>query len=384
MSHYVDGNRITLLRNGTEFFPALEAAINQAQYEVHLQTYIYEDDEAGKRIGNALKSAAQRGVLVNLLLDGFGSKDLAKTYVQELEQAGVEVLFFRPKISPWTLKRNRLRRLHRKIAVIDGATAFVGGINIIDDMNVPGDNGPRVDYSVQVEGVLVRQILASARSLWRRISWAHLNPTHAAWLPNPPVDADEMQMRAKYVVRDNVLHRRDIEHAYMRLIVRAHHEIIIASAYFIPGRSFRQALLHAARRGVKVKLLLQGRMESTLLLATHAFYSDFLRHGIEIYEYKKSFMHSKVAVVDSQWATVGSSNLDPFSLLLSREANVFVDDKGFASTLQQDLESTIAKGAEQVDPDDWQHGHVLKRTISWVLFAVVRFILGLIGYPRSH
>jgi len=384
MSHYIDGNKITLLRNGTEYFPALEAAINAAQYEVHVQTYIYEADETGIRIGNALKNAARRGVIVSLLLDGFGSKDLSKSYVEELEQGGVAVLFFRPKISPWTLKRNRLRRLHRKVAVVDGVTAFVGGINIIDDMNVPGDNGPRIDYAVQVEGALVIHILVSVRNLWRRISWAHLNPVQSTWLPKPnPPDAS-MCMRAMFVVRDNVLHRRDIERAYMRLIVRAHSEIIIASAYFVPGRKFRQALLHAAGRGVKVRLLLQGRMENMLMIATHAFYSDFLRHGIEIYEYKKSFMHSKVAVVDNQWSTVGSSNMDPFSLLLAREANVFVDDKDFSAQLKLDLEKAIAEGAVQIPPEEWQHGHVVKRTVSWLVFGVVRFILGVIGYPNRH
>jgi len=384
MSHYIDGNKITLLRNGTEYFPALEAAINAAQYEVHVQTYIYEADETGISIGNALKNAARRGVIVSLLLDGFGSKDLSKSYVEELEQGGVAVLFFRPKISPWTLKRNRLRRLHRKVAVVDGVTAFVGGINIIDDMNVPGDNGPRVDYAVQVEGALVVHILVSVRNLWRRISWAHLNPVQSTWLPKPNLPDASMCMRAMFVVRDNVLHRRDIERAYMRLIVRAHSEIIIASAYFVPGRKFRQALLHAAGRGVKVRLLLQGRMENMLMIATHAFYSDFLRHGIEIYEYKKSFMHSKVALVDNQWSTVGSSNMDPFSLLLAREANVFVDDKDFSAQLKLDLEKAIAEGAVQIAPEEWQHGHVVKRTVSWVVFGVVRFILGLIGYPNRH
>ncbi|MFA6178402.1 MAG: cardiolipin synthase ClsB [Candidatus Methylopumilus sp.] len=384
MSHYIDGNKITLLRNGAEYFPALEAAINAAQYEVHVQTYIYEADETGIRIGNALKNAARRGVIVSLLLDGFGSKDLSKSYVQELEEGGVTVLFFRPKISPWTFKRNRLRRLHRKIAVVDGATAFVGGINIIDDMNVPGDNGPRIDYAVQVEGALVVHILVSVRNLWRRISWAHLNPVQSTWLPKPNPPDTSTYMRAMFVVRDNVLHRRDIERAYMKLIVRAHSEIIIASAYFVPGRRFRQALLHAAGRGVKVRLLLQGRMENMLMIATHAFYSDFLRHGIEIYEYKKSFMHSKVAVVDNQWSTVGSSNMDPFSLLLAREANVFVNDKDFSALLRLDLEKAIAEGAVQIAPEEWQHGHVVKRTVSWLVFGVVRFILGVIGYPNRH
>lgn len=384
MSHFVEGNQITLLRNGSEFFPALEQAIDQARHEIHLQTYIYAADATGVRIGAALRRAAARGVRVHIMLDGFGSKDLAREFVQEMQDAGVQVLFFRPKISPWTLKRNRLRRLHRKVSVFDGCLAFVGGINIIDDMNVPGGNGPRIDYAVKVEGTVVPNILISARNLWRGISWVHLQQVDPSWIPASPDCAVANSIRAMYVVRDNMLHRRDIEHAYMKAILHAKSEIIIANAYFVPGRRFRQALLHAAKRGVKVKLLLQGRMEHMLMLATHAFYSSFLRQGIDIYEYRKSFMHSKVAVIDGQWATVGSSNIDPFSLLLSREANIVVHDAGFAQALQDDIELGMARGAVQIRPEDWRHGHLLQRGISWIMFAIVRFFLGIIGYPKKH
>jgi cardiolipin synthase len=386
MSRYTKGNQVTLLRNGEEYFPALEAAIDGASHEVHLQTYIYEADEVGQRIGNALKHAAGRGVTVCLLLDGFGSKDLPKAYVEELQAAGVNVMFYRPKISPWTFKRNRLRRLHCKLAVIDGCIAFVGGINIIDDFNVPGDkSAPRIDYAVRVEGKLLNPILSRVRRLWRRIAWIHLleqpsdNPTPGLLSPHSMEGVS-----AAFLIRDNVLHRRDIEHAYLAAIARAKSEIIIANAYFLPGRHFRHALISAARRGVRVKLLLQGRMEYLLMFATHSFYSMFLGHGIEIYEYRKSFMHSKVAVIDSKWATVGSSNIDPFSLLLAREANVVVQDEAFATELRLDIERGIEEGASQIKLEPWQRGHIFKRAVSWAMYGVMRLMLGLIGYPNKH
>jgi cardiolipin synthase len=161
--------------------------------------------------------------------------------------------------------------------------------------------------------------------------------------------------------------------------VHAKSEIIIANAYFVPGRRFRLALLAAAKRGVKVKLLLQGRMEYFLMFATHAFYSQFLSAGIEIYEYKKSFMHSKVAMIDSQWATVGSSNIDPFSLLLAREANVVVKDSTFASELKNDIESSINDGSLRINFENWSRGSLIKRFASWIAYALVRGFLGVIG-----
>src|SRR5664279_3796795 len=246
MMHFHSGNQVTLLRNGTEYFPALEAAIDSAQHEIYLQAYIYEADDTGLRIGAALKRAVQRNVSVNLLLDGFGSKDLSRDYVQELQAAGVEIIFYRPKISPWTFKRGRLRRLHVKVIVIDGRTAFIGGINIIDDMDVPHHPGPRIDYAVSVEGSLLPTIRAYASRLWRRIAWSQLRPVHAR--PHLPAQRTQQAaggMRAAFVMRDNVLHRRDIEHAYLLAIANAKSEIIIANAYFIPGRRFRRALLVA-------------------------------------------------------------------------------------------------------------------------------------------
>ena len=384
MSRYVKGNQVTLLRNGTDYFPALLAEIQAARHEIHIQTYIYEADNIGRQVGDALILAAQRGVNVCLLMDGFGSKELPPSYVEELERGGVQVLVFRPQISPWTFKSNRLRRLHRKVSVFDGKVAFVGGINIIDDLNVPGDNGPRIDYAVRIEGVMVPDILTRVQRLWRHISWRHLQSTQHQYQPVPMPPVPGNSMLAKYVVRDNILHRRDIEQMYMQGIRQAKKDILIANAYFIPGVAFRNALIDAAKRGVRVRLLLQGRREHMLMIATHALYSNFLRNDIEIYEYRKSFMHSKVAVIDGNWATVGSSNIDPFSLLLSREANVFVKNGKFAAEMRGCIEQDIEHGAVQVLARDWEHGHVLKRTVSWLVFILVRFVLGLIGYPNRH
>ena len=385
MTNFINGNQITLLRNGAEYFPVLIAAIDAAENEIYLETYIYQADKTGITIGQALMRAAQRGVSVCLLLDGFGSQDLSRAYIQSLGLSGVQVMFYRTKISPWTFKKNRLRRLHRKIVVIDQKVGFVGGINIIDDDDVPTGATSRVDYAVRIEGAILPLLYASVHKLWRRIAWSQLRPLKkSSSLFSVDQYSKKHGIKAALVLRDNIMHRRDIEEAYLSAIQNAKTEIMIANAYFIPGGKFRKALLDASARGVSVKLLLQGRVEYFAMFATHAFYSLFLQNGIEIYEYHKSYMHSKVAVIDSEWATVGSSNIDPFSLLLAREANVVASDKTFAKELRTDILKTIQDGATQVNHEDWRHRHLAVRFASWLSYGVLRIFLGLIGYSNDQ
>ncbi len=386
MSLFTKGNFITLLRSGGEYFPALEEAIRQAKHEIYLETYIFQLDEIGLRVGEALMDAANRGVAVYLMLDGFGCQDLPKSYLKKLSVFGVQVIVYRQKTSPWTLEKNRLRRLHRKMVVVDRKTAFAGGINIIDDYDVPKDATPRLDYAVKVEGAIVKDIYQATHKLWRRLAWLHMRakPKFIANRYFEQFPVKQTGMKAALVLRDNILHRRDIEEAYLSAIADAKGEIIIANAYFLPGWRFRKALLEAAERGVKVKLLLQGRLEYFYMFASHAFYNQFLQQGIEIYEYRKSFMHSKVAVIDGQWATVGSSNIDPFSLLLAREANVIVLDKKFAQELRADILKTIKDGAIQIISEKWQRRHLLGRFASWLAYGGLRLFLGVIGFSDER
>jgi cardiolipin synthase len=382
VTRIISNNQITLLQNGEAYFPAIEAALDRAVYEIYLESYIFANDNTGRRIAEALRRAAFRGVKTHVLIDGFGSKSLPKTMVDYLVTAGVMVLKFRPKISPWTLRRQRLRRLHRKIVVVDQEIAFVGGINIIDDMDMPGQTLPRYDYAVSVEGPMVKQIHDSTRRVWSRVAWTRLRPS---WgrdnYRQAPSTEPRGRMRSAFLVRDNIRHRRDIEDAYLQAIEQAQFEIILANAYFLPGLNFRHALLDAAGRGVRVILLLQGRVEYRLLhYASHALYGSFLDAGMEIYEYHKSLMHAKVAVIDEHWATVGSSNLDPFSLLLSLEANVVVDDENFAKKLKHSLEQAIKMGARRIFENSWRTQPIRLRLASWLSYGLVRFMIGMAGY----
>jgi cardiolipin synthase len=192
-------------------------------------------------------------------------------------------------------------------------------------------------------------------------------------------------MSAAFLIRDNFRHRRDIEAAYLQAMTRAESEIILAHAYFLPGHDFRHALIDAAGRGVRVILLLQGKVEYFLQhYASRAIYGNLLDAGIEIYEYHKSFLHAKVAVIDRHWATVGSSNIDPFSLLLSREANVIIDDAEFGANLTSSLLQTVETDSQRVLPDNWQQQTVLFRFMSWLCYGLVRLMKGISGYVSEN
>ena len=384
VSRFIPGNQVTLLQNGEAYFPALEAAFDRATHEIYLETYIYENDATGQRIAEALKRAAMRGVNVHVLIDGYGSQDLPRSMLDRLRADGVKAIVYRPKISPWTCRRERLRRMHRKIAVVDREVAFVGGINIIDDSEATGEMPPRYDYAVSVKGPLVDVVRLSAQRLWSRVAWSHFRKgtVRSSALPVPATAGG--QMGATFLVRDNIRHRRDIENAYMRAIEGAKSEIILAHAYFLPGLSFRHALIHAAGRGVRVVLLLQGRVEYYLqYYASRALYGTLIDGGIEIYEYRTSFLHSKVAVIDGHWATVGSSNIDPYSLLLSREANVVVDNEEFGATLTHSLKRTMETDGLQILSANWKQQPAWLRFLSWLSYGLVRLMMGISGYARE-
>jgi cardiolipin synthase len=385
---YVSGNSLTLLHNGGEYFPSLVAAIDGARHEIFLESYIFADDRTGHAVATALARAAARGVAAHVLLDAFGCKSSAPQLDKELRGGGVEVLFFRPQVSPWPpwKQRTRLRRMHRKLACIDNEVAFVGGINIIDDHETPKADMPRFDYAVKIEGPLVAQVRFEAEKLWSQVSWA----THGRREPVPrgPREVPKAlgkDQRAALVVRDNRHHRRDIELAYLERIDAARKDIIIACAYFFPGRRFRQALSRAARRGVRVTLLMQGRIEYALAYyASLALYGTMLGAGVRIYEYHRSFLHAKAAVFDNEAACVGSSNIDPFSLLLAREANVFVEDRRFATELRQSLEQEMRDGARRVPRSSWKEMPLWRRLAMWLAFRGARWLMGFYGYDRQH
>ena len=377
MPYYLKGNQIELLKNGKEYFAAVIQSIKQAKQSIFVEAYIFSRDVTGEKILVALKEAAKKGIEVYLLLDGFGSRDLSQKTIDEIKASHIRFLFYHPKISPYQMKRISLRRLHRKMFLMDHKVAFVGGINIIDDMNVPNGKAPRIDYAARLRGPVVPLISRCMVKLWKRVSWSHLENSNIPKHTPKKILEYPNGTKLNFIERDNFRHRQDIEKAYLHAIQNAKHDILIANAYFIPGKKFERALIEASRRGVAVTLLLKGEIDYFLSNATRAFYGKFLKEGISIFEYTKSFMHSKVAVIDSSWSTVGSSNIDPFSLLLAREANIFIVNKSFASQLKKNIQDDIRLGGTEILLKDWDKSHLIKRMKSRIAYFIIRLSLGI-------
>lgn len=385
--HLVSGNRLLLLQNGTEYFPQLIRDIGAAHRTIYLETYIFAADKVGRLMVDALQNAASRGVSVRVLMDGFGSAHFPIDWLHELRAAGVEVQWFRREVYRFKMRRYRLRRLHRKLVVIDDAVAFIGGININDGAR--DDRGvviPRLDFAVRIEGEIASGIQSVMRRMWLSVTWASasLHGKRIGRIMIPDIQAAPLS-NLMVLLRDNFRHRREIEHAYLRAISGAQREVMIANAYFLPGRLFHRTLIQAAERGVRIVLLLQGKVEYRLQhYATQALYDRLLAAGVEIYEYQASYLHAKVAVVDGQWATVGSSNIDPFSLLLAREANLVVSDTGFACELRGKLLAAIAQDAQQIEPQHWRSLGWRVRLVSRISYALLRMVVGVLGFGRRN
>ncbi|MCX8098478.1 MAG: cardiolipin synthase ClsB [Casimicrobiaceae bacterium] len=382
------GHRAELLESGAEYFPALLRAIDAAQHELLLETYIYADDPSGRAVTEALLRAAARGVRVVALIDGFGASGHIGTLAERLRSGGVALRFYRPIRALAHLRFARLQRLHRKLLTVDGRLAFIGGINIHDDANLtdPRLQG-RYDFAVAITGPLVRPLRAAQRKLMGRALRRRVPPQLPSAAGEPPWLASWERLkrvaRARLVLRDNFLHRHAIERAYLEAIDRARSQIWIANAYFIPGRRLLQALARARARGVAVRLMLQGHPEYWFVReAERALYDLLLAQGIELLEYRRGFLHAKVAVIDARWATVGSSNLDPFSLLLSHEANVVIEDEAFAAELRERLERAAREHGHRVTPVQWSRQRGWLRLRARLVYALTRLALRLIGFAR--
>ena len=393
------GNAVALLENGVQLFPALCEAFDQATLSIQVEAYIFRLDTAGAKILHHLKLAALRGVRVRVMLDGFGSAPDEQKILAELLSVGAQCRIYRPEPRQFTLKSfdfKRLRRLHRKIVVVDSRVAFIGGVNFEDDYSASDPlnrtNDPRFDYAVQITGPVVAEVVHAQDLLWLRLNWRLLLRRPRTWRHlrfrhkrhRAALQPAAGNAQAALVLRDNLRYRKSIETAYLLGIRQAQHTIIIANAYFLPGRKLRHALVEAAQRGVKVKLLLQGKIEYRLQYhATRWIYDQFLRAGIEIYEYLPSFLHAKVAVLDDV-STVGSSNLDPFSLLLAREANVVVDDAAFTQTLKQSLEAAIVHGSKVIEHTLYARRPVLTRLTDGLAYLLLRVGVALTGKGSDY
>ena len=375
MVSYSQSNHLALLHRGAEFFPALVLACDNAHAEIYLETYIFALDETGQQVKAALQRAAARGVSVHVLVDWLGTGHLAVAALRaELEAAGVRFASF----NPWF--RRGVARTHRKIVVIDRRLAFLGGLNINDDLLSDDDSrtplpAPRWDFAVSVTGPLVEAIHDEARALWTRQQPQSLRSRIESLRQIYSARFEPLRRveQAALVVRDNLRNRNTIQRALLGALGHAHRSAWLVTPYFAPGRKLRKALVHAAQRGVSVTLLIgvgQFRMQDAV---AQSFYPRLLRAGVRIVEYRRTQLHAKVAVIDDDWATVGSSNFDGLSLFVNHEANIIVRDEGFAQSLRdyiaQGVHEGVPVGADQVAALSWPR-RVFNR-FAYLLYKIV-------------
>ncbi|WP_434643036.1 cardiolipin synthase ClsB [Klebsiella sp. I138] len=378
-----EGNRIRLLENGDNYYPALFAAIDRARQKVILETFIWFEDDVGWQLHAALLKAARRGIRVEVLLDGYGSPDLSESFINELGTAGVIFRYYDPRPRLLGMRTNLFRRMHRKIVVIDETTAFVGGINYSAEHMTHYGPEAKQDYAVQVEGPVVRDILQ-----FELENLPASKETRRRWLRRrhkPEINRTPGEAQALFVWRDNHDHRDDIERHYLKMLANARREVIIANAYFFPGYRLLHAMRSAARRGVRVKLIVQGEPDIPIVtVGARLLYRYLVNGGVQIFEYRRRPLHGKVALADDHWATVGSSNLDPLSLSLNLEANLIIHDRQFNQTLRDNLNGLIARDCKQVDKSMLPKRSWWNLGKSVVAFHFLRHFPAWVGWLPAH
>ena len=377
-------NLVEMLENGEAYFPRVFEAMRQAKTEILLETFIVFEDKVGNELQQVLVEAAQRGVRVTVSLDGFGCGELSNGYLATLSEAGVRLQIFDPAPKLLGIRTNWFRRLHRKIVVVDGTIAFIGGINFSADHLA--DFGPEAkqDYSVEVQGPAVADIhhfalLQCGRPARAKYWWQRRRQRRSE------LAFSDHDGQVRLVYRDNGDHRTDIEEVYLQVLRSAQRRVVIANAYFFPGYRLLREIRNAARRGVDVRLILQGQPDMMVAkLAARMTYDYLLKSGVQIFEYCERPLHGKVALVDEDWSTVGSSNLDPLSLSMNLEANVLIRDRAFNQDLFERLEVLSNNHCKAMSADTSPRGRIWHMTVGFLVFHFLRHFPAWAGWLPAH
>ena len=374
MAGFSSNNSIRLLHSGHEFFNLLAKMIGHAEHSIHLHTYIFGNDETGTSVANLLKQAAQRGVKVYMLVDGYASSSLPSEFTKELTDAGINFRFFKPLFKSRSLYFGR--RLHHKVIVVDGVNALVGGINIADRYNDMQEEKAWLDLAVYVYGDASKELYNICCRLWtRKRSRQFVLPAKVpAKLPGVETN-DNCDVRVRR--NDWVKRRQQVFRTYLEIFRSSKKNITILCAYFMPGTSFRRALERAARRGVKIKVILTAHSDVPISkYAERYLYRWMLRNKIEIYEYKPCVVHAKMAIADEHLLTIGSYNINNISAYASIELNLDINDTAFSKKVQQELDQIINSDCEVIDSSTYKTKlYSFTQLFQWGAFQVIRFFL---------
>jgi cardiolipin synthase A/B len=376
VSGYTSNNRVTLVKGGKDYFSLLLELIQNAVHSIHLHVYIFDGDETGKQVANALIEAANRKVEVYLLFDGYASKNLPPSIIRAFNEAGVHFRMFEPVFQTTNFYFGR--RLHHKFIVVDARYSMVGGINISNKYNDHDSNPAWLDWAVFAEGDVSIELLKVSIQLWSKTYWR----ARKIWKRQeiPPRIGDKCRIRVRR--NDWVQRKTQISRSYFEMFRKANEEIIIMSSYFIPGYLFRNHLLRACRRNVRVRVILAGT--SDIKIAKHAeryIYGWLLRHGIEIHEFEKTVLHGKLATYDGDWVTIGSYNVNNISAFASIELNLDIHDRAFAGDIRQRLNQIIDEDCVPITKEDYNtRFNFYHRFIQWASYNIVRVLFYLFTF----
>jgi cardiolipin synthase len=373
---YTWHNRVALVPGGSAYFSRLLALIRKAERSIHLQTYIFEADETGILVAEALKTAAQKGVQVYLLLDGYASGDLPVVFQRELLDAGIHFRFFEP-----LLRSERFyfgRRLHHKILVVDQRFALVGGVNISNRYNDMPGQPAWLDWAVFTEGEIAQELFKVCVSLWFKSSKMVRN----FMMRHPPL-AFPVNWECAIRVRRNdwVRQLNQISGSYLDMFRRAENHVWIMSSYFLPGRIIRKSLINAIQRGVSVTVILAGTSDVPIAKYAERFiYRWLLRQGVRIYEYPKAVLHAKLSVYDRKWVTVGSYNVNNISAYASVELNLDIRKDAFALGVEKELRRIMEKECIEITGDQLNSYTTSQRLMQWFSYELYRFVFFLFTF----
>jgi len=369
--------QLRLIKGGKQYFDLLKNLIDKAKESIYFQTYIFDEDETGTEVADALKAAARRKVAVSLLVDGYASKGLSRSFVSDLKEAGIKFKMFDPLLKSKYFYLGR--RLHHKVVTIDSTFSLVGGINISNRYNDLPDQPAWLDWAVFAEGE-ISEVLAN-------ICESRMQPMSIKRFVRRKRLAVKNQIGSTKVnVNDWVRRKREITKSYFEMFGKAKDRVIILSAYFLPNDLFRRKLRAVAKRGVKVQVVLAGT--SDIKVAKYAeryMYRWLLKNGIEIFEYEKSVLHGKMAICDGEWITVGSYNINTISAYASIELNLAINDRAFTMKAEEQLREIMLKDCVKITSQNLMaHGWVIKtaQQAAYYLYRVLFFIFTF--YFKQH
>ncbi|HJW28074.1 MAG TPA: phospholipase D-like domain-containing protein [Saprospiraceae bacterium] len=378
-------NRVRLVRAGKEYFDTLLQVIQEAKVSLHVQVYIFDADETGTSIAEALMEAARRGVAVYLIVDGYASQSLPNAFIEELKKAGVHFRYFEPLFKSKYFYFGR--RLHHKLVVADTRYALVGGINISNRYNDMPDQPAWLDFALWVEGEIAMSLCVLCWKTWNGFpSYMGLTPCETK-----PISYDDIPVEERSQVRmrrnDWVRRKNQISRTYVQMLAEAKSEVIILCSYFLPGKRIHASLQRAVKRGVKVKVIVTARSDVKLAKSAERWFYDWmLRNGIEIYEYQKNILHGKIAASDDRWMTIGSYNVNLLSAYASIELNLDVFDADFAKLTRLELENIVARDCIRVTPEAFQRSkNMLIQFRRWSSYQLLKWVLFLFTfYYKKH